>query len=97
MNVTFFHKTNLGYDVKTFKDAKVRIHSEESFLDGSSENNTSVTIRIFTKEPLKIFTNDRCVLYSSDEKVPPKDSFKVKSIDDNTNGILSHMKVICVC
>ncbi|MBE7038380.1 MAG: hypothetical protein E7404_05725 [Ruminococcaceae bacterium] len=97
MNVTFFHKTKQGYVTKVFKGVKVRILNEADIFDGSNENKSSAVIRIFTKENYGIFTLDRCVFYATDEKEPPKESFAVKSVHYNTNGILSHIKVECVC
>ncbi len=97
MDITFFHKQNLGYSTKIIKNARVRIFDKIKLSDASAESDKSAVVRIFTKQKLEIYSGDRCVFYRTKATLPPSASFVVKSVTDNTKGILSHIKVECVC
>lgn len=97
MDITFFHKQNFSYSTKIIKNAKVRIYDKVKLSDASVESDKSAVIRIFTKQRLPIYPGDRCVFYKTDSILPPGGSFVVKNVCDNTRGILSHIRIDCVC
>lgn len=97
MNITFFHKTNSGYTTKIFSDAKVRIFEKVMLSDKESQSDKSAVIRIFTNDELEIYPNDRCVFFETHEKNPPGGAFVVQKVCDNRQGVLSHIRIDCVC
>ena len=96
MYITVFHKVSSGYSVKVYS-AAVRRRDGISFTDGGIESEKEAVVRIYTGNSLDISPYDRIVFEKTSVKNPPDSAFIIKRVSDNRRGILSHIRLDCVC
>lgn len=96
MYITVFHKVSSGYSVKVYP-AAVRRKDGISFVGGGIESENEAVVRIYTKKELGISPYDKVVFEKSTAKNPPDTAFIIKRVSDNRRGILSHIRLDCVC
>ena len=96
MYITVFHKVSSGYLAKCY-DAAVRKNDGISFENGGYESDREATVRIYTKKALDISPYDKVIFEKSTLSSPPDTAFIIKRVCDNRGGILSHIRLECVC